>query len=162
MNRRFALAAALAVALGALPVLAQGPGFGPGGPGPQGRGRMGGPGGPGGPGPMLPGLNQLADLTDSQREQIRAIMESSRPSADAGGAVRTAEQALHAAVLAATPNPQAIEAAKAAVNTAHAAELDQRVEVLAKIAAVLTPAQRQQLSALTPPPGRGRGGRPRP
>ena len=114
MNRRFAIATVLALALGALPVMAQGPGFGPGGQGQmQGRGRMG-PGGPGGPGPILPGLNQLTDLTDAQREQIRAIMESSRPATDPGEAARKAEQTLHAAVLGATPNPQAIDAAKAA------------------------------------------------
>ncbi len=159
MNRRIALvAAALAVALGALPLMAQqgsgggfdqGPGQRMGGPG---RGR--GPGGPGGPMAVLPGLNQV-DLTDAQRDQVKGIMDQERQSGDPGEKVREAEQALHAAVLADTPNPQAIDAAKGALNAAHVAELDHRVELMQKIVQVLTPAQRQQLAQWQGPGRRG-------
>jgi Spy/CpxP family protein refolding chaperone len=164
MNRRIAIVAALALTLGALPLMAQqgsGGGFGQG----QGQGqgqRMGGPGrgrgpgGPGGPMAVLPGLNQV-DLTDAQREQVRGIMEQERQSGDPGEKVREAEQALHAAVLADTPNPQAIDAAKGALNAAHVAELDHRVELMQKIVQILTPAQRQELAQWQPPAGR-RGG----
>jgi Spy/CpxP family protein refolding chaperone len=49
-------------------------------------------------------------------------------------------------------------AAKAALNTAYVAELDQRVDLMQKIAGVLTPAQRQQLAQLPQPGGRRGGG----
>lgn len=152
MTRRTAIAAALALSLGALPLMAQA-GQGRGGPGP-------GRGGPGGPMGILPGLNQVG-LSEGQREQIRAILDQERQSGtDPGEKVRQAEQALHAAVLADVPDAQAIEAAKAALNSAHATELDRRTELMQKVAQVLTPAQRQQLAQLPPPPGpRGRGQR---
>lgn len=147
MSHRIATiaAAALAVTLAAAPLTAQGPG---------GRGGRG-PGGPGGPMGMLPGLNQVG-LTDAQRAQVRAVLEQERPTGDPGAQVRQAEQALHAAILADAPDASAIDAAKAALNAAHAAELDHRVQVMEKIAQILTPAQRQQLAQLPPPPGRGR------
>lgn len=150
MNRRMAIAAgALALSLGTLPLLAQGPGSGfqPGQ-------RMGGPGrgGPGGPGAILPGLNRL-DLTDAQREQVRAVLEQERQSGNPGEKVRQAEQALHAAIFADTADPQALESAKAALNAAHASELDRRVELMQKIGQILTPAQRQELARM-PGPGR--------
>jgi Spy/CpxP family protein refolding chaperone len=150
MSRRI-LVAALAFSLGALPVLAQGPGQRMGGPG------RGGPGGPGlGPG-FMPMLQQL-DLTDQQREQVRALMETNRPPADPGP-LRDAELKLHAAILGENADPQAIDAAKAAINAAHAAELDHQIDMLTKIAQVLTPDQRQQLLKLQSegPRGRGRG-----
>jgi len=158
MTRYIALAAAvLAVSLGTLPLVAQQPGDAQpghrmGGPGQFGPGGRGGPGGPGG---ILPGLNRV-NLTDAQREQVRALMEQERQSGDPGDTVRQAEQALHAAVLADTPNPQAIESAKAALNAAHEAALTHRVELMQKIAQVLTPAQRQELVQVPAPGGRGR------
>jgi Spy/CpxP family protein refolding chaperone len=72
--------------------------------------------------------------------------------------MRAAEQKLHAAVLASTPDLQAIETAKAALNAAHAAELDHRVAMMLKAAQILTPAQRQALLTLQPAGPRGRGG----
>jgi Spy/CpxP family protein refolding chaperone len=112
---------------------------------------------------ILPGLNQVG-LTDAQREQVRAIMEQERQSGAPPVQLRAAEQTLHAAVLADTPDPQAIAAAAAALKTAQSAELDHRVELMQKVAAVLTPAQRQQLAEQKPPPPEGRGpqGPPRP
>ena len=154
MTRRIVVAAALTLSLGALPLLAQGPG--------RGGARMGGPGapGPGGPMGVLPGLNRV-DLTDAQREQIRAILEQEREAGAPGEKVRQAEEALHTAILADAPDAQAIDNAKAALNSAHAAELDRRVELMEKVAQVLTPAQRQELAQLPPPPGPGGRGRGR-
>ncbi len=157
MNRRFAMVAVLAIALGALPVPAQGRGQRPGGP--WGRG-PGGPGGPGGPPGGILGMVHQLDLTDTQKEQIRGLMEDARSGGDPGEAVRTAEQKLHAAILADAPDPQAIDGLKAAANTAHASELDHRIEMMQKVAQMLTPAQRQQLLKMQPP-GPPRGGRGR-
>jgi len=154
MNRRIAIAAALALSLGTLPLMAQGPGGGFGGGQPpmgQGRGRMGGGPGPG----IVPGLNQL-DLTDTQKEQIRAVMEAERQSGP-GQAMRDAEKGLHTAIFAQTQDLAAIARAKAALLAAQAAELDHRIELQGKIAQILTPAQRQQLLSLQPPGPRGRG-----
>jgi protein CpxP len=149
MSGRFLVAVGLVIGLSALPVLAQGPGQRIGGPG---RGR----GGPGGPG-IMPMLQQL-DLSDQQREQLRALMEANRP-ANEPGQLRDAELKLHTAIFSDTPDPQAIDTAKAAITAAHAADLDRQIDMLAKIAQILTPEQRQQLLKLQSegPLGRGRG-----
>jgi len=152
MNRRTTITAlVIALSLGALP-LAQGTGggFQPGQ-------RMGGPGrGPGGPGGPLPGLGRL-DLSDAQREQLRAIMEEGRQGDHPGQKLREAEQALNAAVFGETPNPQAIESAKAALAAAQAADLDRRIELMQRVGQILTPAQRQQLAQMPSPGQKGRG-----
>jgi Spy/CpxP family protein refolding chaperone len=102
-------------------------------------------------------VSQL-DLTDAQREQIRALAEEGRQGGDPGAPIRAAEEKLHAAVLADTPDLQAIDGLKATLNTAHAAELDHRIEMMRKVAQILTPAQRQQLLQMQPQgPPRGRG-----
>jgi Spy/CpxP family protein refolding chaperone len=162
MTRRMILAAGLTLSLGALPLLAQGPGRAgePGGPGqgPGGPGRGGpGRGGPGGPPGILAGIQQL-DLTDAQREQLRGLMADGRQDGDPGAAIRDAEHKLQAAVLADTPDLQAIDTLKATLNTAHAAELDHRIAMMQRVAQILTPAQKQQLLTLPPPgPRQGRG-----
>jgi len=97
------------------------------------------------------------DLTDAQREQLRALMENGRQEGDPGAAVRAAEQKLHAALLADTPDLQAVDAAKAAITAAHAADLDHRIEMMQKVAQILTPEQKQQLLKMQPqgrPPSR--------
>ena len=132
-------AAVLITALGAITVMAQGPG-------PQGRGR--GPGGPGGPN-VLAMVRQL-DLSETQREQVRQVMEEGRQGGDPGAALRDAERKLHEALLADTPDAGSVETLKSAVNAAHAAELDQRIAMIQKVAQILTPAQRQQLLNLRP------------
>jgi periplasmic protein CpxP/Spy len=142
MTRRLA-AAALAAALVTAPLLAQGPG---------GRGRGPGGRGPGGPGMGILGMVHQLDLTDAQREQLRALMDEAHQSAgDPGATVRAAEQKLHAAILAEAPDLQAIEAAKTALNAAHAAELDHQVEMTQKVAQILTSVQRSQLLKMQPP-----------
>ena len=154
MTRRMIIAAGLAFSLGALPLLAQGPGQRPGGPG---RGGPGGPGGPGRPPGILAMVHQL-DLTDAQREQLRGLVADGRQGGEPGAAIRDAEQKLQAAVLADAPDLQAIDALKATLNTAQAAELDHRIEIMQKVGQILTSAQKQQLLALPPPrPPQGRG-----
>ena len=64
--------------------------------------------------------------------------------------VREAERKLHEALLADSPDAGSIETLKTAVNAAHAAELDQRIAMIQKVAQILTPAQRQQLLKLRP------------
>lgn len=152
MTRTILTAAALALSLGTIPAVAQGPGGGFGQ-------RMGGPGrgGPGGPGgPLVPGLARL-DLSDTQREQLRAIMDQERQGQNPGEQVRQAEQALNAAVFADVSDPQAIETARTALNTARAAELDRRIAMMQKVGQILTPAQRQELARSPAPGPRGRG-----
>lgn len=157
MTRRMVMAATLALSMGAVSLLAQGPGQRPGGPG-RGPGDMGpgGRGGPGGPG-LLAMVHRLEDLTDAQREQLRALAEEGRQGGDPGAGVRAAEQKLHAAVLANTPDLRAIETLKAALNAAHVAELDHRVAMMLRAAPILTPAQRQQLLDRQAAGPRGRG-----
>ena len=137
MTRRLAVAA-LAAALITAPLLAQAPG-------PGGRGRGPGGRGPGGPGMGILGMVRDLDLTDAQKQQIHALMEEQRKGGEPGAQIRAAEQKLHAALFAETPDLQAIDAAKTALNTAHAAELDQRVELMQKVAQILTSVQRSQL-----------------
>ena len=147
MTRKTMAVAVLVAALGTIPMVAQGLGpGGRGGFGGQGRGR--GPGGPGGPNLMA--MVHRLDLTDAQRGQLRALMEEGRQSGDPGAAIREAEQKLHAAVLAETPDAAAIKTLKTAVNAAHAAELDRRVAMMQKVAQILTPVQRSQLLQLHP------------
>jgi len=90
------------------------------------------------------------DLSDTQHEQLRQIMEEGRQGGDPGAGVRDAERKLHAAILADTPDGASLETLKSAVNAAHAAELEQRIGILQKVAQILTPAQRQQLLKLQP------------
>jgi len=137
MTRKLAAVAVLAAALITAPLVAQGQG----GRGPGGRG----PGGPGGPGMGILGMVRDLDLTDAQKQQIHALMEEQRKGGEPGAQIRAAEQKLHAALFAETPDLQAIDAAKTALNTAHAAELDQRVELMQKVAQILTSVQRSQL-----------------
>ena len=147
MTRRLAVAA-LAAALITAPLLAQAPG-------PGGRGRGPGGRGPGGPGMGILGMVHDLDLTDAQKQQIHALMEEQRKGGEPGAQIRAAEQKLHAALLAETPDLQAIEAAKAALNSAHAAELDHQVDLMQKVAQILTSVQRSQLLNREPPKTRG-------
>ena len=147
MKYRIGIVAVAAIAI-TLPLVAQG---------------RQGQGGPGGRGPGGPGVMQVVrqlDLTDAQREQVRTLMEEARKKGEPGEEGRAAEQKLHAAILADPPDLQAIEGLKTALNTAHASELDRRIEMMQKVAQILTPAQRQQalkLEAQRPARGRGPG-----
>jgi periplasmic protein CpxP/Spy len=140
MKGRMTIVAVVAIMLSALPLLAQG------------RQRQGGPGGrgPGGPGAGIMQMVQQLDLTDAQRAQVRAVMEDARRAGGPGEQVRAAEQKLQAAILANPPDLEAIEGLKAALNTAHASELDRRIEMMQKVAQILTAAQKQQLLKVAP------------
>jgi Spy/CpxP family protein refolding chaperone len=148
MTRRVAGIAVLALTLGALPLLAQGPG-------------------PGMPHQLPPMLEHVAgmlhqlDLSDAQKQQLHELMMAERPEQTIGKQVRDAEQKLHVALLTDPQDGQAIESAKAALNAAHAAELDRHVELIQKVAQILTPEQKQQLLKMGPPPAGPRGGRGR-
>jgi Spy/CpxP family protein refolding chaperone len=107
------------------------------------QGRAGRPG-PGGPG-FMPMLSQL-NLTDTQKAQIKALADADRQSGPPKSL--ELEQKLHAAILAETPDLQAIEALKASITAAHAEELDRRIDHLQKLAQILTPEQKQQWLAL--------------
>jgi Spy/CpxP family protein refolding chaperone len=141
MSRKLCAVAALAAVLAAAPLLAQGPGG-------HGRGQAGR--GPGGPGRGILGMVHQLDLTDAQKQQLYAVMDQQK-NGDPGPQIRETEHKLHAAILAEKPDLQAIETAKTAVNSAHAAELDRRVEMMEKVAQILTSVQRSQLSKLQPP-----------
>jgi len=139
-----AVAATTAISAGAgQPPAAQGPG--------QGRG------GPGGPLPILRQLN----LTDTQRDQVRALMQEQRAQEAQQSQARTLvdlQRALHAAIFADTPDSTQIDQLRAGIAEAEAATLAARVELQLKIAQILTPEQRAQareLSSRLP----GRGGR---
>jgi Spy/CpxP family protein refolding chaperone len=140
MKRVLVLVVGLILSASAVAVLAQGRG-----------GRMGGPmGGPGGPGSFLPMLHQL-NLSDAQKQQVKALMDDYRP-ADVPQ-IPQLEHKLHVAVL--SGDQGSIETLKAQLNDAHAQELNQRVEMLQKLAQILTPEQKEQLIQMQPHhPGR--------
>ena len=143
--KRFALLTALVLALAAVPIFAQPP---------QGRGMGMGMGmGPGGDmmgiGPMLHDLN----LTDSQRQQIHALMQDNRP-ADPPK-MRELQQKLHAALI--NGDTASLDQLKADLNAAHAAQLDAHIALMKKVLQILTPEQKQQLLTMGQPQGRGRG-----
>lgn len=116
----------------AAPVLAQPP------QGPGGRGRMGGRMmGPGGPFAMLRGLN----LTDDQRQQIKAILDADRPAQPPQ--TMQLERKLHVAIL--NGDASAIDTLKTQLLQAHEQELDRQIDVLQRIAPILTADQKQQL-----------------
>jgi Spy/CpxP family protein refolding chaperone len=119
----------------------------------QGPGRHGGPFGMrGGPFPILRGL----DLTDDQRQQIRTIGESARSN---GGTLHQKlgdlQSQLQLAVFADTPDTQKIQELKGQIASAMAEELDARIAVETRMAAVLTPEQRAQARERVEKRGKG-------
>lgn len=125
-------------------------------------GREQGPQGRGGPGGPLPILRQL-NLTDTQREQIRALVEAERPQSNEQSPARTLrelQRSLRTAIFADTPDTAQIDQLRAAVAEAEAAVLAARVDLQLKIAQVLTPEQRKQARELADqrPSRVGRGG----
>ncbi|HUU36017.1 MAG TPA: Spy/CpxP family protein refolding chaperone [Vicinamibacterales bacterium] len=125
----------------------QGPGGFVGQRGPGGRG-MRGPGGPGGGGGIIQGLRAL-DLTETQREQVKAAMESHKAEFEA---LRAKEQAVHKAlndaVTAETFDEGAVrqKAADAAIVEADGAVL--RAQVHSEVWALLTPEQQAKAKSL--------------
>lgn len=113
----------------------------------SGRQGHGGPGfgGPGGPGGMLAMLHQL-NLTDAQKQQIKAMMDENRPAQPPQ--LPDLERQLHVAVL--SGDTASVETLKTQLNEAHAQELNQRIEMLQRLAQILTPEQKQQLVEMHP------------
>jgi hypothetical protein len=75
-----------------------------------------------------------------------------------GEQIRTAEQKLHAAVLA-DPRPAGDRGPQGDPQHRARSELDHRVEMMQKVAQILTPAQKQQLLTMRRRPhGRGPAG----
>ena len=160
MTKRVLIAAGLAAALisgGAL-ALAQPPQ----GPGPGPRMGRGGPGmgGPGMGGPMMEfGLRGL-DLSDSQKEQVKSIVDSHKDELrQVGEKMRQAHQAFAEATMAETIDESAIRAKTAAVASAMADEAILRAKVRTEIHGILTAEQLEQLKARQQEMGtRRRGG----
>ena len=112
---------------------------------------QGGPGGPGGPGRgpgraggIIPGLRAL-DLTETQREQVKAAMDSHQTEFEAQAkAMQTARQALHAVVTADTFDEAAIRLKSADVAVVEADGAVLRAKAHADVWALLTPEQQQK------------------
>jgi Spy/CpxP family protein refolding chaperone len=137
---------ALVLLAGAVPAAhaqdVAGPGYGPG---PRGRmGRMG----PMGPMGMEFGFRQLG-LTDDQRQQVRTIMDRHREDfRSLGERMRTAREAVHAAVTSESPDESAIRTASAALADVQADGAVLRAKVHQEVWAVLTPEQREKAKSL--------------
>jgi len=121
---------------------AQGPdGAGRGGPGGRG-GRLGGPGGPGELGLPLAQLN----LSDSQRQQIRDLMQKRRQDGDAvQQRLRTALDARRQAMEAIPVNEGAIRSTTADLVAAETDVAIQQAHLRADVLALLTPEQLDQV-----------------
>jgi protein CpxP len=124
-----------------------GPGFG--GPG---RGR-GGPGGPMGPLGGLP-LREL-NLTESQREQVRTIVEPREAETRAiGERAMAARQALHAATTSASFDEGLVRARAAELASVEADLAVSRARIYADVFQLLTPEQQakaKEISGSRPP-----------
>ena len=147
MFKRVLVAAGLVAALagGAAVAVAQSQQDGKPGIGGPGRGGMrGGPRGFGGPMGDL-GLRGV-DLTDTQREQLRTIMESHKQEFETVRTkLREAHQGLATATNAQTVDEAAIRARSTALATALADEAILRAKVRVEVNGILTAEQLQQL-----------------
>jgi Spy/CpxP family protein refolding chaperone len=121
--------------------------LGAGGPGGFGFGR--GPGGPFGLlGDLGRGLRQL-ELTDSQREQLRGVMQARQAEfREIGDRLRTAHEALNAAVTAGTVDESAIRARSADVAAIQADAAVLRARVYQEAFSLLTAEQQAKAKEL--------------
>lgn len=111
--------------------------------GPMGMGRRG-PGGPGGPGGIVPGLRAL-NLTETQREQVKAVMDGHKAEFDAQfQKAAAARKALHDAVTAETFDEGGVRQKSADVAIVEADGAVLRAKVHSEVWALLTPEQRQK------------------
>ena len=118
-------------------------------------GRQGGPGGPGLPGlggSVLGPIQMLASqlgLTDAQKDQIKAIAESHQDDWKTyADNVRTARQALTAAITAGTFDEALIRDKSAALGRAEADLAVASARAFAEILPILTPDQQAKLKSL--------------
>jgi protein CpxP len=118
--------------------------------GPMGQGRMGrrGPGGPGGPGGIVPGLRAL-NLTDTQREQVAAVMDGHKAEFEAQiQKAAAARRALRDVVAAETFDEGAVRQKSADLAQVEADGAVLRARVHSEVWALLTPEQRQKAREL--------------
>ena len=124
--------------------------------GPGGRGGFMGPGGPGGPGMrglggpggIIEGLRAL-ELTDTQRDQVKATMESHQAEFEAQFTkAEAARKALHAAVSAEAFDEAAIRQKSADVAIVEADGAVLRGKVHSEVWALLTPEQQAKAKNL--------------
>ena len=158
MKKRVVIAVGLVAALagGTAIAIAQ-PQIGPGPRGPRPGGPR--PGFPGG-GPFDLGLRGI-ELSDTQREQIRGIVESHKAEFDAAAAkLRDARRAFAEAVQAASIDESAIRSASTAVAGAMADEAILHAKVRTEVQAVLTPEQQEQVKQRRAEMEKRRGERP--
>lgn len=130
------VAAALALALVAAPLLAVDP---PPGPAPAAQGPQG---------PLAGYLRCLhvAGLTDVQKADVRALLEASKPEMEAlHAALKSDREALRTAITAETPDACAVGAAFLKVETDHKAIGEAVKRVRTAIEAFLTPEQKARL-----------------
>lgn len=105
------------------------------------RGRMGRRGGPGGPGGLMLPLGRL-DLTETQRGQVRNVMEQNREaSRTAGARLREVRAALQDAMTAEVVNEGAIRAVATELANAEGDVAVQRAFVRSQVWQLLTPDQ---------------------
>jgi len=106
-------------------------------------GRFGGPGGPGGPlGELMLGA---LNLTDTQKGQVKSILDSHRDEMQSlGDKSRTAHQALDAAITADSIDESAIRARAADVGAVDADMAVLRAHIRAEVWQILTPEQQSQ------------------
>jgi len=176
MKRALLIAVALALALSASAVWAQG---GPGGR--QGPGAFGGRQAPGGRGQRCPAmavmpppaavLNDLSgalQLTDDQKTKLKDIMtQSDATMAPLLKKFADALQTLRTALTAASFDPRNVKSLAAAAEKAEADIVNARIDVWTKIRGVLTADQITKLQTIMAQPrgtgaGMGPGGRPAP
>jgi protein CpxP len=130
----------------------QAPAVGRGGPGgPGGLGRFGGPGGRGGPGggPLAPIVLGRLNLTDTQKDQVRAIVDAQRDETRAlADRARAARQALDEAASAETFNEGLVRDRAAELAAVDADIAVARANIHAQILQILTADQKTKLQEL--------------
>lgn len=142
-----ALGLALVAGAGAAITHAQGP-MGPGGFMGRGPGGPGGPGRPGGPMGIIPGLRAL-NLSDTQREQIKAVMDAHKGEFDAQmQKAGPARKALNDAVMAESFNEATVRQKATDLATAEADGAVLRAKVFSEVWALLTPEQQTKAREL--------------
>lgn len=102
------------------------------------------------------------NLTEDQQSRVKAVLDEQRTMGQAEReALRTAHDQLRTTIFAATaPEAGQVDALIARIAELEADALRARVATQLKIAAILTPEQRQELATAKPPRGRGPGRRP--
>ncbi len=122
---------------------------GPGGPGGPGRGR-GGPGGPmGGPGMLGPLMLGRLDLSETQRGQVKTILDSHRAEQQAlGERGRTAHEALDAALFGDTLDEGLVRTRATELAMVDADAAAARARVYNEVLQILTADQRAKIKTI--------------